>query len=240
MPIKYLEAERDARAKLSNHISAMDMLEVLTQGISEMPAASNFTMAISRHFTPALKDYTLSWITAKLDVRKYVLQGQTSTAALNLQKSNLWEPTLFGKSVVAEERNRNTQGIKLQDNIGLHQSFNNGVLRFGRYTTPDTLKKSYISRRSKGYSRPSNGAYGSSYKRHYTRHYSGDYDSYTNPDYRNNSHDQSTQQTRRSQQNRPQQTKQPQQMQAKNNRNNKGKSKNYGKGKGRNFQNNRK
>ena len=239
VPMKYLEAERDTRAKLSNHMSGMDMLEVLTQGISEMPAAANFATAISRHFTPALKDYTLAWITAKLDVRKYVLQGQTSTAAMNLQKSNLWEPTLFGKSVVTEEKNRNTPGIKLQDNIGLHSAYNHGVLRFGRYTPPDNLGKGYVSRRSRGHARPSNRAYASAHKRHYDRQYSGDYDSYTNSEYRNTSYDQSTQQTRRPQ-NKPQQNKQPQQPQAKNNRNNKGKSKNYGKGKGRNFQNNRK
>ena len=239
VPIKYLEAEKEARAKLTNHMSGMDMLEVLTQGISELPAAANFALAISRHFTPALKDYTLSWITAKHDIRKYVLQGQTTSAAMNLQKSNIWEPTLFGKSVVTEERNRNSQGIKLQDNIGLHPSFNHGILRFGRYTPPDNLGKSYISRRSRSYSKPSNKGYASSHKRHYTKRYGGDYDSYTNSDYRNN-YDQSTQQTRRPQQNKAQQNKQPQQPQTKNNGNNKGKSKNYGKGKGRNFQNNRK
>ena len=217
----------------------MDILEVLTQGISEMPAASNFALAISRHFTPALKDYTLAWITAKLDIRKFVLQGQTSAAAMNLQKSNLWEPTLFGKSVVTEERNRNTPGIKLQDNIGLNQSFNHGLLRFGRSTPPDNLGKGYVSRRSRGYSRPSDRAYASSHKRNYAKQYYGEYDSYTNSDYRNHSYDQSSQQTRRPQQNRAQQNKQPQQPQTKNNRNNKGKTKNYGKGKGqgRNFQN---
>ena len=89
VPTKYLEKEKDTRARLVNHISGMDMLETLTSGLSELPAAASFSQAISRHFLPPLKEYTLEWLNAKLDVRKYVLQGASNAASKNLLISNL-------------------------------------------------------------------------------------------------------------------------------------------------------
>ena len=236
VPIKYLDKERNTRARLVNHISGMDMLESLTNSLAEIPATASFSQAISRHFTPAIRDYTIDWMEAKLDVRKFVLQGQQGTSATNLLKSNMWEPTLFGRAVVLQERERKTTNQCLQANLGITKSFNTGLSRFGRNTKPDSLGNGYITRRSKGSRSKSSGNTSNRRSQGYRKPYEDNFDVRNLLKNRKISHNQKTQDNKNSEHFLQQE---PQPSTSKNTQNNRGKSKNYGK-KGRNFQKNRK
>lgn len=234
VPQKYLERERNTRARLVNHISGMDMLEALTGKLFSQPAFASFSQAISRHFTAPLKDYTMDWMTAKLDIRKFVLQGQTSVPAKNLLKSNLWEPSLFGKAALSEEKNRSTMNICLQKNIGITKYYNTGLSRFGRNTLPEELGTSYISRRSKDGESQSRGRNPSRRRRRTQKPYSFESRTYDYAVERNQPV------ARTNQTNKQPQRQQSHQSQEKETHHSKGKSKNYGKGKSRNFQKNKK
>ena len=241
VPMKYLEKERDTRAKLVNHITGLDMLEALTDKLTDQPATASYTQAISRHLSAQLKDFTLDWITAKLDIRRFVLQGQTSVPASNLLKSNIWEPTLFGKTTVSVEKNRNTMNMCLQKNIGLTKHYNAGIKGFGRNTQPEELETGYISRRYKDFSGV-NSNRGPSHKRRHTKKPYEHHNSYSHATDKYHTSD-STHNNRKVQQQKSTWIRGDhiqQQTQNKDTQNNKTKPKNYGKGKYRNFQKNKK
>ena len=63
-----------------NHITGMDMLEALTDKLTDQPGTASYTQAISRHLLAYLKDFTLDWVTAN-----WISEGLFSRANLQYQ-----------------------------------------------------------------------------------------------------------------------------------------------------------
>ena len=94
-----LEEEKQTRMELVNFLTAMNLLEKLQKKVNGDPSTYSIAMAISRHILTSLKKLTISWMTAKFEIRKEILKGKDSQAANQLFKSTLWDPAIFPKEV---------------------------------------------------------------------------------------------------------------------------------------------
>ena len=95
VPKELLDEEANAKTELVNYMSGLRLLELLDEKFHSNPSTSSVVRAITRHFLPNLKSFTLKWMSAKMEVRKSVLENRTNTSARQLLKSSLWHPNVF-------------------------------------------------------------------------------------------------------------------------------------------------
>ena len=88
-------------------------MSMLDQTIKEMmdKVLANTLGAIARHFLSCLKDAALKWFTAKYVVRQIVFQFSSSSAAIDLLRSDVWEASVFEFKTVTEIQKKNTQNL---------------------------------------------------------------------------------------------------------------------------------
>ena len=102
IPNKFLETECAYRAQLVDSISGLSMLDSLAKKVKHDVSTHTAVEAIARHYLSLLSGTTLRWISAKIDIRKIVLQGSSTPHAADLLESNVWEPTIFGSKAVTK------------------------------------------------------------------------------------------------------------------------------------------
>ena len=124
VPVKYLNEEKFARAKMIECISGISMLEQTITEIEDEVLA-NTLKAIAKHFLSSLKDSALNWFSAKFIVRQIILQFSSSSAALDLLRSDVWEASVFESKTVKEILKKNTQNLTFKELLNLHESTNN-------------------------------------------------------------------------------------------------------------------
>ena len=103
---------------------------------NENEVTANTLKAVARHFLSGLKDTALNWITAKFIVRQIVLQFSTSSAAIDLLRSDVFEASLFDPAAVTEIKKHNTQNLTLKDLLDLHQSTNDKYVKNPKLADP--------------------------------------------------------------------------------------------------------
>ena len=123
VPVKYLNDEKVARAKLIECISGISMLEQTTKEIED-EVLSNTLKAIAKHFLSSLKDSALNWISAKFTVRQIILQFSSSSAALDLLRSDVWEASVFDSNMIKDILKKNTQNLTFKELLNVHDSTN--------------------------------------------------------------------------------------------------------------------
>ena len=71
-----------------------------------------------------MKDSALNWITAKFNVRQIILQFSTTSAALDLLASDVWEASIFDSKAITAILKKNTQNLTFKELLDLHESTN--------------------------------------------------------------------------------------------------------------------
>ena len=123
VPVKYLNEEKVARAKLIECISGISMLEQTTKEKQD-EVLTNTLKAIAKHFLSSLKDSALNWISAKFMVRQIILQFSSSSAALDLLRSDVWEASVFDSNMIKDILKKNTQNLTFKELLNEHDSTN--------------------------------------------------------------------------------------------------------------------
>ena len=123
VPKAYLEKEKITRSKIVDCLSGLNMLESASKSIKDNITLSSTLDAISRHWLPFLKEAVSNWISAKFDVRKIVLQGSTTAAAIDLLLSDIWDASLFPTAIVEEVKKKDST-LDLKSLLGLSRTLN--------------------------------------------------------------------------------------------------------------------
>ena len=90
-----LDEEKFSRCELVDFITGMCLMEKLHKLVRKDTNTYNVSLAISRHFMPTLKNLLINWMKAKVEIRKVILNGYSSSTAKQLLKSSLWDPDIF-------------------------------------------------------------------------------------------------------------------------------------------------
>ena len=104
-------------------ISGISMLEHTIKEIED-DVLANTLKAIAKHFLSSMKDSALNWITAKFNVRQIILQFSTTSAALDLLASDVWEASIFDSKTITDILKKNTQNLTFKELLDLHESTN--------------------------------------------------------------------------------------------------------------------
>ena len=137
VPSKFLNDEKYARIKFLDGISGISMLDQTIKEVeNENEVTANTLKAVARHFLSGLKDTALNWITAKFIVRQIVLQFSTSSSAIDLLRSDIFEVSLFDPAAVTEIKKHNPQNLTLKDLLDLHQSANDKYVKNPKLADP--------------------------------------------------------------------------------------------------------
>ena len=145
VPPKYLEEECKARARVADAITGLSMLDSLAKEVKSNVTVHTSVEAIARHYLSVLRETTLHWYIAKMNVRKIVLQGSQAPQAGELIESNMWEPDIFGKDIVKRIKDTDVQGQGVQKRLGLSKFVNDYYKRSPNLVSPDKLGKQPIS-----------------------------------------------------------------------------------------------
>ena len=161
VPVKYLNEEKIARAKLLECISGISMLDQTIKETKDKLLA-NTLGAIARHFLSCLKDAALKWLTTKFVVRQIVLQFSSASGAIDLLRSDVWEASVFELKTVTEIQKKNTQNLTFKELLQLHESTNESYRNSPKWCDPSNrTKQDRCKSPIKKYSRP---AYQTNYK----------------------------------------------------------------------------
>ena len=93
-----LDAEKFSRCELVDFLTGMCLMENLQKLVRKDINTYNVSLAISRHFMPTLKNLLINWMKTKVEIRKVILNGFSSTTAKQLLRSSLWDPDIFPKA----------------------------------------------------------------------------------------------------------------------------------------------
>ena len=102
-----LAAEQNARRNMMNTFTSLHALDLFAEKIDRIDEhtrqmnslSSSQAKAIARTLLPNLRDAIMTWMMAKMRIRKLVLQDQSNSIQLSLLRSSLWDAKLFPDSV---------------------------------------------------------------------------------------------------------------------------------------------
>ena len=110
VPKNLLTHEREARKRVVNTMTSLHLLDLFGEKIDSIDEhikratriSSLQTKAIARTILPNLKFTIITWMIAKMKIRKTVLKDHTQSNNLKLLRSSLWDENLFPSSVTNE------------------------------------------------------------------------------------------------------------------------------------------
>ena len=71
-----LDKERLARSRLVDQFTSFRTLELLEEHLTNMPAVASAIRGIAQQFSLTLKELTITWMSAKMEVKKIIIQGE--------------------------------------------------------------------------------------------------------------------------------------------------------------------
>ena len=102
-----LDKERLARSRLVDQFTSFKTLELLEEHFMNMPAVASAIRGIAQQFSLTLKELTITWMSAKMEVRKIIIQGEENLSSRRdnltsrqLLQSNMWDPNVFPQEII--------------------------------------------------------------------------------------------------------------------------------------------
>ena len=139
IPNKFLETECAYRAQLVDSISGLSMLDSLAKKVKHDVSTHSAVESIARHYLSLLSDTTLRWISAKIDIRKIVLQGSSTPQAADLLGSDVWEPTIFGQKAVTKLIEGDVPRIGIDKRLKINPATSRYYHKFPKKVFPSRL-----------------------------------------------------------------------------------------------------
>ena len=120
-----LEGEKDNRAYVSDQISGIRSLELLSSECKEDESTRKAILAIARIFLSNLRPLIINWMDAKMALRKEILHHQTTDTARILLKSSMWNPQIFSTESIKEAGDsKNKSSLRKLLNLNDDGSYN--------------------------------------------------------------------------------------------------------------------
>ena len=153
-----LTQERDAKRRIVNTLTSLHLLDLFSEKIDSMDEhikrttrlSSSQTKAIARTMLPNFKGNIITWMIAKMRVRKAVLKNHSHSNNLKLLRSSLWDEHLFPKSITDELLDH--AGRNMAPLLGLDVATSS---KSNNYPS-NTSKKSYHFDRNNQFNRANN------------------------------------------------------------------------------------
>ena len=108
--------ERDTRAQLVNNLTGLRSLELHTNDLEESTKKSSGN-AIAKIFLSNIRFFAINWMSAKMKLRKQLLNNQDTDGTRILLKSNMWDASIFPKEAFEEVK-------KLKSNDSIRSRLN--------------------------------------------------------------------------------------------------------------------
>lgn len=103
----FLNKERLTRSRLVDQFTSFKKLELLEEHFKHMPAVASAIRSIAQQFSLTLKELTITWMSAKMEVRKIIIQGEENLSSRRdnltsrqLLQSNMWDPNIFPQEII--------------------------------------------------------------------------------------------------------------------------------------------